>query len=158
MAEPQKWDGEHPFYLCHLIHQWLDFRLGEMCACAEAADVRLSIDEQEAQALRQGGEGVLLRVGLDGDASVERLASRTVLARSYYQVWASGDSWEELEESIRRVPPEHSAPYIAEGTTFRVRVATFGHKYSPDEQKAVVERLGPLMAWKGRVRMKDPDH
>ena len=152
------WDGEHPFYLIHLIHQWLDFRLDELRACAEATDVRLSIDEDDAAAVRQGAEGVLLRAGLDDEASVTRLAARTVLVRNYYEVWASGNSWEELEENIRRVPGAHSAPYLAEGTTFRVRVATFGHKYSPEEQKAFVDKLGPLLPWKGKVKMQRPDH
>lgn len=146
-----KWDEEHPFYLCHLIHQWLDFRLAEIRACAEATDVDLSIDEEYVESLRQGAEGVLLRVGLQDEASVVRLASRTVLVRSFYEIWASGCTWEELEQSIRSVPHARIETYLAEGTTFRVRVASFGHKYTPEEQRTMVNSLGPLLPWKGKV-------
>ena len=33
----------YPYYLCHMVHQWLEFRLAELRACAEAVDVPLEI-------------------------------------------------------------------------------------------------------------------
>ena len=41
---------EYPFYLCHLVHQWLDFRVAELHAVAESVGVPLEIaaaDEDE---------------------------------------------------------------------------------------------------------------
>ncbi|KAL1496130.1 hypothetical protein AB1Y20_014751 [Prymnesium parvum] len=158
MAPVAPFWGDGPFYLCHLIHSWLNFRLAELRACADVAGVNLSIDEEEAFELRRGAEGVLLRIALDDEAAVARLTARTVLVRSVYEIWATGGSWEELEASIKRVPLAHCVPFLAEGTTFRVRVASFGHKYTPEEQTAMINKLGPLLPWKGKVKLQHPDH
>ena len=149
---------EYPFYLCQLVHQWLDFRIGEMRAAAAATGVQLSISDDEVAALRSGSEGVLLRIKMDDEESLVRLASRTVLGRSFFEVWASGDTWEELEESIKQVPTAQSEPYLAPGSTFRVRVVSFGRKYSPDESKVIINKLAPLLPWQGKVQLNHPHH
>ena len=56
------------------------------------------------------------------DASVARLAARTVMVRRFVDLWASGDSWESLAAAVRALSPEVYGEYLAEGTTFKVRV------------------------------------
>ena len=150
--------SDHPYFMCQLVHQWLDFRVAELEAAAHAAGVRLSISPEDVAALRGGSEGVLLRIGVDDEASVVRLASRAVLCKTFFEVWASGDTWEELEESIKQVPSAQSDRYLAAGTTFRVRVVRFGLKCSPAEQKDIINKLAPLLPWRGKVQLSHPDH
>ena len=144
-------------YLCQLIvNTWHNFRLAELRAAASIAGVALAIEPEEEAAVRE--ETVFLRVHAADDASVERIAARTVLVRRFVEVWASGDSWDSLAEALRSMPREQCGPYLAEGTTFKVRVEAFGRSLSEPEKIEQIKRLEPLLPWRGKVRLKDPQH
>ena len=144
-------------YLCQLIvNTWHNFRIAELRAAASVAGVALAIEPEEEAAVHE--ETVFLRVHAADDASVERIAARTVLARRFVELWASGDSWDALAEALRSMPREQCAPYLAEGTTFKVRVEAFGRSLSEAEKIEQIKRLEPLLPWRGKVRLKDPQH
>ena len=65
---------------------------------------------------------LVLQVRVADDASVARLAARTVMVRRFVDLWASGDSWDTLAAAVRALSPEVYGEYLAEGTTFKVRV------------------------------------
>jgi len=109
-------DGDKP-YIVQLAQAWVAFRVHELRAAAEAAGVRLQIDDESA--LRP--DGMLLPIRVPDEASVVRLAARAVLAKGFVEVWASGDSWDELAEELLRYPRDAAAPYLAEGTPTRER-------------------------------------
>ena len=64
---------------------------------------------------------LVLQVRVADDASVARLAARTVMVRRFVDLWASGDSWDTLAAAVRALSPEVYGEYLAEGTTFKVR-------------------------------------
>jgi hypothetical protein len=144
-------------YLCHLIsNTWFNFRVPELRAVAGLAGVELAIDPEEEAALRE--ESVFLTVRVADDASVARLAARTVMVRRFVDLWASGDSWETLAATVRALSPEVYGAYLAEGTTFKVRVEAFGRAFSEAEKVEQIERLGQLLPFRGKVRLKAPQH
>ena len=144
-------------YLCHLIsNTWFNFRVPELRAVAGLAGVELAIDPEEEAALRE--ESVFLTVRVADDANVARLAARTVMVRRFVDLWASGDSWETLAATVRALSPEVYGAYLAEGTTFKVRVEAFGRAFSEAEKVEQIERLGQLLPFRGKVRLKAPQH
>ena len=153
-------DGR-PYHVCFAL-AWRAFRLPELRAAAEAAGVQLRIDEDEEARFEARDDSWLLPVRLAGDdsshAAAQRLGARTVLAKSLVDVWASGSTWEELAASLQGYDQAAAAPYLAPGTTFCVRITTVGHKLSEAEKRAYIEKLGPLLPWKGKVRLKQPEH
>ena len=72
-------DGGCPV-LCHFAHRWLDFRVAELRAVAEATGVRLSIDEADVAAVQQA---VFLPLRVPDEPSVHRLAGRAVLVKRF---------------------------------------------------------------------------
>ena len=138
-------------YLAQLAQAWVAFRVHELRASAEAAGVSLSIADHRP-------DSVLLPIALQDDAAVQRLATRAVLVKSFIDVWASGESWEELEAALLSYPREKAAPYLAEGSTFRVTVSSLGKRHTDQERMEMIRRLEPLLPWKGKVRLKGSDH
>ena len=118
--------------------------------------MELAIDPEEEAALRE--ESVFLQVRVADDASVARLATRTVMVRRFVDLWASGDSWETLAANMRTLAPDVYAGYLAEGTTFKVRVEAFGRAFTEAEKVEQIERLGQLLPFRGKVRLKAPQH
>ena len=144
-------------YLCHLIsNTWFNFRVPELRAVAALAGVELTIDPAEEAALRE--ESVFLQVRAADDASVARLATRTVMVRRFVDLWATGDSWEALAANVRALAPDVYEAYLAAGTTFKVRVEAFGRAFTEAEKVAQIERLGQLLPFRGKVRLKAPQH
>lgn len=144
-------------YLCHLIsNTWFNFRVPELRAVAGLAGVDLAIDPEEEAAL--GEESVFLTVRVADEASVARLAARTVMVRRFVDLWASGDSWETLAANVRALSPDVYSSYLAVGTTFKVCVEAFGRAFSEAEKMEQIDRLGQLLPFRGKVRLKAPQH
>ena len=82
----------------HFASAWLGFRIAELQAVADALDIPLSIDKDDLREFYARPTSVLLKISLTDEATIRRLASRVVLAKSFVDVWASGETWEELAE------------------------------------------------------------
>ena len=146
-------------YLCQFVHQWLDFRLPELVAACEATATTLTVDAADAAALPSS---TCCRVTLNDDASARRVAARSVLVKRFIEVWASGDSWDEMVRALAASPSQpgwaERAACIAEGTTFCVRVEAFGRHFSEAEALEHIQKLEGVLPWRGRVRLKGPQH
>jgi tRNA G10 N-methylase Trm11 len=139
-------------YLAQMAQAWTAFRHYELRSAAEAAGVALSFDGTLT------AESILLPVQLPDDASVMKLAARAVLVKSFIDVWATGTTWEEMSAALLAYPRPDAAPYLAEGTTFKVVINKIGRKQTDEERIATIRSLEPLLPWKGKVRMKRADH
>ena len=146
-------------YLVHFALTWRGFHLPELRAASEAAAVLLYVEPSEEETFGRNLSSSLLPVWMEDEASVRRLASRAVLARSFVDVWGGGATWEELERELLRYDRGRAAPFLAEGSTFCVRVHTLGGPRMGEEEKNnLIMRLAPLLPWKGKVRLKKPEH
>jgi tRNA (guanine10-N2)-methyltransferase len=145
-------------YYVHLPLSWIAFRIAELRAAAEATSVDLTISEDDEAALHARPDSVLLRISVPDEASLVRLASRTVLAKSFIDVWASGDDWDSLAAQLLAYPRELAAPYLAEGTTFRVNVSSLGRSQSNEDRMGIIQKLEPLLPWCGKVNLKAAQH
>ena len=144
--------------VAHLSLSWLGYRVAELRAAAEAAGVELSVEAAAEAALEARADAVLLRIGVPDEESVRRLANRSVLAKGFVDVWACGATWEELESQLLAYPRDRAAPFLADGTTFRVIISSFGKKHTDAERMAIIRSLEPLLPWRGKVSLKQAQH
>mmetsp|Transcript_38780 Transcript_38780/g.117144 ORF Transcript_38780/g.117144 Transcript_38780/m.117144 type:complete len:254 (+) Transcript_38780:19-780(+) len=146
-------------HLCHFVHEWLDFRVPELLAAAEAVGVDVSATDADIDELSAGAGGVYLPVSCSsGSAGLARVAARAVLVKRFVEVWASGASIAELEGRLRACPAEVYAPYLREGSSFKVVVDGYGGSASEPDRLELITRLAKLLSPRGKVRLKSPDY
>lgn len=138
--------------LCQFVHSWTEFRVSELRAAAEAADVPLRIEAADLAELDASAASVFLWVHVPDMDALERLANRTVLVKRFVDVWASAPDFASLLEQLPQCPPERYEPYTRTGSTFKVQVECFNASLTDSERLAHISALGPTLAWKGKVR------
>lgn len=138
--------------LCQFVHSWTEFRVSELRAAAEAADVPLRIEAADLAELDASAASVFLWVHVPDMDALERLANRTVLVKRFVDAWASAPDFASLLEQLPQCPPERYEPYTRTGSTFKVQVECFNASLNDSERLAHISALGPTLAWKGKVR------
>lgn len=145
-------------FLCHFVREWVDFRVAELHAAAEAAGVSISTAVADLAAFSGGAGGVYLPlVCAEGAAGIARLAQRTVLVKRFVDVWGSGSSLSELQQQLRLRACDRWAPHLAEGVSFKVVVDTFGQHLSEPARVELIHAIGECVPFRGRVRLNAPE-
>ena len=150
------------WYLCYFLHRHLDFRREELQALADMAGCGADIKWREPH----GGvdHSPFWRVYIPTEELAVEVCRRSVLTRALIEVWGEGDTQEELNAAVKAFPDERKDPYIAEGTTFKVCVEDFGKTEHGTEKNpwshvvARIDALKPVLQFRGRARMKGPQH
>ena len=150
------------WYLCYFLHRHLDFRREELQALADMAGCGGEIKWREPH----GGvdHSPFWKVYIPTEALAVEICKRSILTRALIEVWGAGDSQEELNATVKAFPDANKAPYIAENTTFKVCVEDFGKTEHGTEKNpwshvvARIDALKPVLEFKGRARMKGPEH
>ena len=143
-------------FLVHFAQCWLELRLPELKAVAALEGVSLHILPADEAALPQG---VVLPVrSAAGEVGLARAAARSVLVKNVLEEWGSGYSWPELTTSLSTFPSERAEPFLRGDSTYRIRVAACGMSCPESEQLVYIRSLGSVLEWRGKVRLKAPDH
>ena len=61
--------------------------------------------------------------------------------KGLFELWGEGNSYEELEESIKGYPEERKLPYLNSDSTFRISIDTFGKVMSFTEHNERIRGL-----------------
>lgn len=61
--------------------------------------------------------------------------------KGLYELWGEGNSYDELEESIKGYPEERKLPFLNSDSTFRISMDTFGKVMSFTEQNERIRGL-----------------
>ena len=154
------------WYLAYFMHRHLDFRrqelqaLADLHGCGDTVRWRKPFGDIE--------HSPLWYVWLPSDALASKIAERSVLTKAILELWGEGDSDEALNASIdgddALVPRSRREAFLAEGTTFKVVNEDFGFRergsaadpFGPVRRR--MDALAPAVAFKGKARMKDPEH
>ena len=80
-----------------------------------------------------------------------RLVRRSILAKSIYEAWGSGSSYEELHHNVRGVS-QHLWP-IYKGSSFKFSVDSFQGSRSTAEQRKLIEGFR-FLGFEGPIKMK----
>ena len=155
------------WYLAYFMHRHLDFRrqelraLADLHGCGDTVRWRKPFGDIE--------HSPLWYVWLPSDALAAKIAERSILTKAILELWGEGDSDEALNASIdgddeSSVPRSRREAFLAEGTTFKVVNEDFGFRergsasdpFGPVRRR--MEALAPAVTFKGKARMKDPEH
>lgn len=150
------------WYLCYFLHRHLDFRAAEFESLAQLAGVGAEVKWRKPHGDVE--HSPFWYVWLPSEEKAREIMSRCILTKALIEVWGEGETNDELNAAIAAFPDERKLPYCAEGTTFKVVIEDFGKTDKgtrEDNWGPVISRinaLSPSVTFKGRARMKDPQH
>ncbi|XP_064651860.1 tRNA (guanine(10)-N2)-methyltransferase homolog isoform X2 [Lineus longissimus] len=98
-----------------------------------------------------------LVVEIPSEESAKKVASRAVLVRSFYEVWATGKTFDGLIENLRLLPSEVFKPFLPPDKTFCINVETYNKTLSLKEKIKKIEELCRVLKPEGKVNLKTPD-
>ena len=94
-------------YLCYFLHRMLDFRVPELESLASLASIPTRLVPPD---LRPDINAFWTCV-LPSDDAARRLAKRSMLLKGFFEVYAEGDTMDQLVEAVRALPAATLAPY-----------------------------------------------
>ena len=102
-----------------------------------------------------------LEVELESEEVARKVALRSVLIKSIFEVWAAGDTHPVLHEDLRaRLAADAGAgaEYQREDRSWRLRVDAFGRKFTDAEKEQRRQPVLAILKFKGPVSLSDPTH
>ncbi|KAJ3063417.1 hypothetical protein HDU98_000784 [Podochytrium sp. JEL0797] len=136
-----------PFVLCFAqIH--LNFRLAELRALAVLENVEIDFDPSELLE-----ESPFLIVRMKSAKNAKKLLTRSILIKEVIELWAQGDTLDELLERVKEIPIEKHDPYLT--CTFKYTVTVFGNTLTRAQQVEHIQRFA-FLPHKGKIDLKNP--
>ncbi|KIW12967.1 hypothetical protein PV08_08154 [Exophiala spinifera] len=88
------------------------------------------------------------------DDVVRNFISRSILAKSIYEIWGQGRDYEEVHADVK----QRSQPLWPrfQNVTFRFSIDTYGLTHDATKQKDMIDSFSYL-GFKGKIRMKNPE-
>ncbi|KAL5014481.1 hypothetical protein ScPMuIL_008751 [Solemya velum] len=139
-------------YLLQFANEHVDFRTAELTALANLYGTTL----KEDNLLHHNIKSPFLEVEFASEHLAKKIAGRSVLIKSLYELWSSGSSYEELNRKLKHLPAYLIAPYLKQDQTFRIQVDGYNKKLVQTDKVRKIEDL-PL-DFKGKVQLKEPDN
>ena len=87
---------------------------------------------------------------------LRRYVKDSTIERYLIEVQSSPNASAANQQSA--LSPDVYSSYLAAGTTFKVCVEAFGRAFSEAEKMEQIDRLGQLLPFRGKVRLKAPQH
>ncbi|KAJ8767843.1 hypothetical protein K2173_020783 [Erythroxylum novogranatense] len=145
------------WYLCVFYHRLLDYRKPEVESLAELyGGLQMSTVEWKLPQDHHP-DSPFHFVNLPSEDVARSIANRSILVKGMYELWGQGNSYEELEESIKNYPEDRKLPYLACESTFKITVDSFGKVISFQEQNDRIKGLS-YIPFQGRVDLKNPEN
>ncbi|KAA0703558.1 tRNA (guanine(10)-N2)-methyltransferase -like protein [Triplophysa tibetana] len=138
-------------YLLHLAHDNVDFRLPEIKALLSLR----SRPFETSDTFREKSPFWQLNGLLEDD--IRSVMSRTVCAKSAFELWGHGKTQSELKTSLLEYPPENMAPYLQQNLTYKINVYTFNKTLDFKDRIKKIDALD-FLPFEGKVNLKDTDH
>ncbi|KAI9010109.1 S-adenosyl-L-methionine-dependent methyltransferase [Hyaloraphidium curvatum] len=147
--------GRIPFLLQYPnVHR--DFWLPEFQSIAEAEGVELA-EEDVAEWKNAPPDAVFVKIHLSSREEAIRLTRRSVLVKLVVELWAEGDSYDELHAVLKAriaADPGLLVPYMER--SFRFNILAFGATLSMEQQRERVESLSYL-GFRGPIDLRNAE-
>ncbi|KAI1290177.1 tRNA (guanine(10)-N2)-methyltransferase -like protein [Halotydeus destructor] len=91
------------------------------------------------------------------EEDLRKIASRSVLTKGAFELWAKGDSREELYHEVKKSPFIHLPENKSSEKSFKILVESFNKKLSKPRQIEKIEEFD-FLPFEGPIRLKDPDN
>ncbi|CAL8463394.1 g2928 [Coccomyxa elongata] len=143
-------------YLAYFLHRHLDFRLPEIDSLIELAGQGKLTQSRWRQPYGKHFYSPFWYLQLPSDAVAQEVAARSILLKGFLDLWGEGETWEELEASIRAFPEELKQPWLQPHLSMKVIVDGWGRVISLEEQIKCHDRL-EFIPFQNPVKLADPD-
>ncbi|KAG1697688.1 tRNA (guanine(10)-N2)-methyltransferase [Nymphon striatum] len=149
-AHITKTNGTLKKYILRFANEHIDFRLPELQSLLSFFNIPVKYD-------KNFGEEPYVFVETDNEEDIHKLMSRTFLIRSAVEYWASGTSYQQLHENLKKLSPSFVKPFQSIDQSFKVCVEAYGKKLT---LKYKVQRIDKLefMAFDGPIDLNNPDN
>ncbi|KIW38137.1 uncharacterized protein PV06_10097 [Exophiala oligosperma] len=87
------------------------------------------------------------------DSKVRDFISKSILAKSIYEVWGQGQTYENVHKDVKRRSQHLWSKF--QNVTFRFSIDTYGMTHDAADQKKMIDSFSYL-DFKGKIRMKNP--
>ena len=94
-------------YLCYFLHRLLDFRAPELDALASMAGIHMQLVPPDLRP----DINAFWTCSLPSDDAARQLAQRSMLLKGFFEVYAEGDTMDQLVDAVRALPAAALAPY-----------------------------------------------
>ncbi|XP_061115117.1 tRNA (guanine(10)-N2)-methyltransferase homolog isoform X1 [Conger conger] len=138
-------------YLLHLAQDNVEFRLPEIKAL-------LSIRGKQfcpAEDFNEKSPFWLLKSVSEED--MRSIMTRTVCAKSVFELWGRGRTHVELQSSLERYPTEDMAQFLQQDSTYKINVYTFNKTLVFKDRIKKIDAM-EFLPFQGKVNLKNPDH
>ncbi|KAJ3071915.1 hypothetical protein HDU98_004629 [Podochytrium sp. JEL0797] len=139
-----------PKFVLYFAQIHLNFRLAELRALAILENVEIEFEPTELLE-----ESPFLVVSLKSAEDAKKLLTRSILIKEVIELWAEGETMDELIEQVKQIPLEKHTPYLT--SSFKFNVVVFGNTFSKPEQVATIERFA-FLPYEGDIDLKKPDN
>lgn len=136
-------------YLIFLAQTHTSFRKAELESLADLHNIEVDLSEHNE-------ENPFVIVKLKNDEEAFKLIDRAILAKSIYELWGHGESFDQLHRDVKKKMDFLRGPYM-DNTAFKFENLTFqGGKKTREQQIRLYEQFAYL-EFKGKIKMKNPD-
>ncbi|KAJ1922920.1 hypothetical protein LPJ71_001034 [Coemansia sp. S17] len=137
-----------PLFLVYFAHFHEEFRLPELDSLSVLENVPIAYDPAS-----YSPESPFLLIQVESAAQAVKLVRRGILIRFVLEYWGSGKTYDELFSLLKQTP-ERWSDFMT--CSFKFTVDGFGRSLSQEEKISVIESFS-FMAFKGPIKMKNPD-
>ncbi|XP_075868777.1 tRNA (guanine(10)-N(2))-methyltransferase TRMT11 isoform X2 [Nelusetta ayraudi] len=138
-------------YLLHLAQDNLDFRLPEIAALVALRGKPFLPTENFRE------KSPFWRLDGLSEADICGIMSRSVCAKSAFELWGQGRTHSELKTSLLNYPSEKMSPFLQKDSTYRINVYTFNKTLEFADR---IQRIDTMeyLPFEGTVSLKNPQH
>ncbi|XP_052809665.1 tRNA (guanine(10)-N2)-methyltransferase homolog [Mya arenaria] len=138
--------------LVHFAHEHTDFRIPELQSI-------LGLFHIEATVPKECLKESFIQIELPSLECARKIASRAVLIRSVYELWACTNAHDDLNSKLQHLPKTFLEAHIKCKESFKYQVTSFNKKLNKERKLQIIEDLPhETLAFEGPVDLKNPQH
>ena len=116
----------------------------------EGAEVRWP--RQSSSALDMD-ETPFMEIDLPNEEAARAIAARAVGIKGVFEPWGHGSTAEECLQDVANFPDARKAPYLQQGSTFKINVCTYGYTLGEEARLKRIQETFKHVDFKGKVLM-----
>ncbi|KAF8320856.1 tRNA guanosine-2'-O-methyltransferase [Clavulina sp. PMI_390] len=140
-----------PEYFIHFALAHNEFRIPELLSICELLDVNIELPADPAE---RDLNRPFMVVKLENDEAAKKIASRCILVKAIYALWAHSTTYASLHEINRA--NSHLWMQYQPSASFKFVVDSIHHRIPQKRIRETIQSFS-YMAWKGPIDMKNPE-
>ncbi|XP_071957477.1 tRNA (guanine(10)-N(2))-methyltransferase homolog isoform X2 [Antedon mediterranea] len=139
-------------YLFLFAQEHVEFRVPELQSLVGIHGIKMEMIE------KHNNTSPFLVVQLPSEECAVKIMGRCILAKSIIELWARGNSRQEVYDKLRDFPKERSSFFSGEDQSFCLRVHTFGKTLTGEKKLSIIQDVVKHLNFKGPVNLTNPDN